>query len=242
MLAVGTRKKAGAKPSKAEVCGVSVVWVWRLELTIGQSRRVASFRATARSGPDHRKGKSSAAVAGSQAAHETPASPQQHKTNARARSGSAAERRATREEAGSHLEHPIVLAETDTDSAPSTYAAPPRTRKRRRVDSDSSSSKSLAPRPAKRARAETAGDRGSVGERDTIDHDHVKTRAILAREVVLFAQSVEKLSCLLYVALDELEDKSVIGLQRELLHDWRVSEMAIFVEGYLKGGRRRRRT
>ena len=241
MPTVETRKKAGAKP--VEVCSVSVVWVWRLELTIGQSRRVASGRATARSGPappGHRKGKSSAAVSESQAAHETPALPQQHKTNARARSGSTAERRVAREKAGSQLEHPIVLAETDTDSAPSTYAAPPRTRKRRRVDSDSSSSKSLAPRPAKRARAETTGDRES--ERDMVDHDHVRTRAVLAKEVVLFAQSVERLSCLLYVALDELEDKSVIGLQRELLHDWRVLDMAIFVEGYLKGGRRRRRT
>lgn len=57
-----------------------------------------------------------------------------------------------------------------------------------------------------------------------------------AKEVAAFASSLRTLGNLLELAVDRLEEKELVGLSNEINHDWQVSEMGIFVRGYLLGG------
>jgi hypothetical protein len=59
------------------------------------------------------------------------------------------------------------------------------------------------------------------------------------QDLIAFAQSLGKLSELLLGAATELEPESVGDLEEEIHHDWRVEEMATFVEGFVKGAKRR---
>jgi len=60
-----------------------------------------------------------------------------------------------------------------------------------------------------------------------------------AKELIEFAQGLDRLGGLLFSALEELDDEAIDDLQSEIRHDWRVEEMATFVEGYFKGARKR---
>jgi hypothetical protein len=66
-----------------------------------------------------------------------------------------------------------------------------------------------------------------------------KDRGEKAKELVAFAQGLDRLGGLLFSALEELDDEAIDDLQSEIRHDWRVEEMATFVEGYFKGARKR---
>jgi hypothetical protein len=66
-----------------------------------------------------------------------------------------------------------------------------------------------------------------------------KDRGEKAKELVEFAQGLDRLGGLLFSALEELDDEAIDDLQSEIRHDWRVEEMATFVEGYFKGARKR---
>lgn len=50
-----------------------------------------------------------------------------------------------------------------------------------------------------------------------------------------FANSLERLSRLLFAARDNLSRKQVGVLENDIHHDWKVDEMSTFVEGFLRG-------
>jgi hypothetical protein len=56
-----------------------------------------------------------------------------------------------------------------------------------------------------------------------------------ANDLEAFAASLSRLSRLLGHACESLPQERVIALGEEIHHDWRVDEMATFVEGFLKG-------
>lgn len=92
------------------------------------------------------------------------------------------------------------------------------------------------PPPAKRSRQ---GDESEEpNERNPFD---VVVRSEKARELIEFVKSLDRLGELLYGAVKELDDQALDELQGELCHDWRVEEMATFVEGFFKGARKRSR-
>ncbi|KAF8248017.1 hypothetical protein K440DRAFT_643286 [Wilcoxina mikolae CBS 423.85] len=139
----------------------------------------------------------------------------------------------------------------------SVSPVPPLSKKRTRTDlraSANGASISGSPPPSKRGRAERVveldqseheseehmidnGDSADDGEPERFQS--FQNRCIMAKELLEFAQGLERLGGLLYTALEELDDQTVQGLQCELRHDWRVEEMGTFVEGYLKGATKR---
>ncbi|KAF8535049.1 hypothetical protein BDD12DRAFT_808869 [Trichophaea hybrida] len=133
---------------------------------------------------------------------------------------------------------------------------PPLSKKRTRTDlraSTNGTNISLSPPPSKRGRSERVveldqSEHGSeehmIVNGDSADDGEVErlsfqNRCIMAKELLEFAQGLERLGGLLYTALEQLDDQTVQGLQCELRHDWRVEEMGTFVEGYLKGATKR---
>lgn len=61
------------------------------------------------------------------------------------------------------------------------------------------------------------------------------TVPVAVTELEAFGASLGRLSHLLKVACETLPQERVIALGGEINHDWRVDEMATFVEGFLKG-------
>lgn len=59
--------------------------------------------------------------------------------------------------------------------------------------------------------------------------------AAIASDLEAFGVSLGRLSQLLKVACETLPRDRVVALGEEINHDWRVDEMATFVEGFLKG-------
>ena len=70
-------------------------------------------------------------------------------------------------------------------------------------------------------------------------HPFSITRQKITREMIEFGEGLEKLVHLIDTAVRELPDDKLETLQTELRHDWRVYEMATFVEGYFKGASER---
>jgi hypothetical protein len=145
-----------------------------------------------------------------------------------------------------------VMVISDRESA---SPAPPPAKKRARTDSRTTNGAgariSESPPALKHGRAEMPveidesenefDDQHTVvnGNHAEDDGSSIRDRSIIAKELLEFAQGLERLGGLLFAALEELDDETVEGLQNEIRHDWRVEEMGTFVEGYLKGAKKR---
>jgi hypothetical protein len=84
-----------------------------------------------------------------------------------------------------------------------------------------------------------AGDKGMV--EDPFGSPARSEPRTVGQGLLEFAASLGSLSRLLNMAAEELDDEAIEGLEDEINHDWRVQEMATFVEGYFKGASKRRK-
>ena len=54
-----------------------------------------------------------------------------------------------------------------------------------------------------------------------------------------FAGELSRLSDLLMMGVNDLDTEAIEGLEEEINHDWKVVEMSTFVDGYIRGAKRR---
>lgn len=137
---------------------------------------------------------------------------------------------------------------TDTEeelSSPSAPSLPPsQTLKRPPLEDMNGDAIQVRPPPAKRQRMAAPSttqrqvDVEEVGRNEEAEEEEPILNANghpVGSDLAAFAISLGRLSHLLINAGKHLDSERIGALESEIHHDWRVDEMATFVEGFLKG-------
>lgn len=140
---------------------------------------------------------------------------------------------------------------TDTEeelSSPSAPSLPPSQTLKRHptppLEDMNGDAIQVRPPPAKRQRMAAAPitqrqiDVEEVGRNEEVEEEEPILNANghpVGSDLAAFATSLGRLSHLLINAGKHLDSERIGALESEIHHDWRVDEMATFVEGFLKG-------
>lgn len=138
---------------------------------------------------------------------------------------------------------------TDTEEELSSPSAPPPSQALKRhstppLEDMNGDAIQVRPPPAKRQRMAASSttkrqvDVEEVGPNEEVEEEEHILNANghpVGSDLAAFATSLGRLSHLLINAGKHLDSERIGALESEIHHDWRVDEMATFVEGFLKG-------
>lgn len=148
--------------------------------------------------------------------------------------------------------HEDGSSDTDEEYNPPASAPPPQSLKRQSSlpqlssgDVGHDNAIQVRPPPPKRQRTGTAHTAQNeadaepeAGHDEDVEDEGPVLNAngrLVGSDLAAFATSLGRLSQLLVNAGKNLDNERIGALESEIHHDWRVDEMATFVEGFLKG-------